>query len=116
MIPKLGDLVHSVAQPIAKGIDSALGTNMEGCSGCAKRRQILNDFSDKLYDKFWKKTESKTMEYLVTKQYAVEASSPEEAIMASKDAPAISVSANPRLGPSQMQPPGPPKTSFPPRS
>jgi len=38
----LGDLVHAVAQPIAKAIDNIAGTNIQGCGGCAKRRAMLN--------------------------------------------------------------------------
>jgi hypothetical protein len=38
----LGDVIHAVAQPIAKAIDIAIGTNIDGCSGCQKRREILN--------------------------------------------------------------------------
>ena len=40
---KLGDKVHSVAQPIAKIIDKALGTEIEKCGACAKRREKLNN-------------------------------------------------------------------------
>jgi hypothetical protein len=38
----LGDLIHKVANPIAKAIDSVAGTNVQGCGGCAKRRESLN--------------------------------------------------------------------------
>jgi len=38
----LGDMVHAVAQPIAKAIDHVAGTNIQGCGGCAKRRAMLN--------------------------------------------------------------------------
>jgi len=40
---RLGDTVHLVAQPIAGAIDKALGTNIKGCSACAKRREKLNN-------------------------------------------------------------------------
>jgi hypothetical protein len=40
---KLGDKVHSVAQPIAKVIDRVIGTEIQGCSACAKRREKLNN-------------------------------------------------------------------------
>lgn len=39
----LGDLVHHVAQPIAKVIDKALGTNVQGCWSCSGRREALNN-------------------------------------------------------------------------
>jgi len=39
----LGDLVHTIAQPIAWAIDKALGTNVQGCWSCSGRRQALNE-------------------------------------------------------------------------
>jgi hypothetical protein len=38
----LGDVVHNIAQPIAKTIDKILGTNIKGCGGCKKRQKKLN--------------------------------------------------------------------------
>lgn len=38
----LGDIVHQVLNPIAKVIDHAAGTNLQGCGGCAQRQQALN--------------------------------------------------------------------------
>jgi hypothetical protein len=38
-----GDVVHRVAQPIARSIDSLLGTNIANCGGCAQRRKKLNE-------------------------------------------------------------------------
>lgn len=38
----LGDVVHAIAQPIAKIIDRVAGTNIAGCGTCAKRRASLN--------------------------------------------------------------------------
>lgn len=38
----LGDLVHAVAQPIARAIDRVAGTRISTCSACAKRRAALN--------------------------------------------------------------------------
>lgn len=43
--PGLGDRVASIAQPIAKGIDAILGTNIANCGGCAKRKNLLNSLS-----------------------------------------------------------------------
>lgn len=37
-----GDVVHRVAQPIARALDRVLGTNIEHCGGCAQRREKLN--------------------------------------------------------------------------
>lgn len=38
----LGDVVHTLAQPIARAIDSVAGTNVQGCGACAQRRAKLN--------------------------------------------------------------------------
>lgn len=38
----LGDYVHALAQPIAKIIDMAVGTKIQGCGSCAQRRAALN--------------------------------------------------------------------------
>lgn len=38
----LGDLVATVAQPIARAIDAVAGTNIKGCGGCKKRQEALN--------------------------------------------------------------------------
>ena len=80
---KLGDFFHSVAQPVAKTIDAVAGTDIKNCSGCAARRAMLNDLSDKVFDIFWSSDSVKTtstMQYIVSKQIAVEANSPEEAV------------------------------------
>ena len=39
----LGDAVKIVAQPIAKVIDAAIGTDVQNCSACERRRQQLNE-------------------------------------------------------------------------
>lgn len=38
----IGDVIHKIAQPIAKMIDAAAGTHIQTCGGCAKRRASLN--------------------------------------------------------------------------
>lgn len=38
----LGDVIHGLAQPIARLADLALGTNVAGCGGCLKRQHNLN--------------------------------------------------------------------------
>jgi len=38
----LGDMVHGIAHPIAKAIDSIIGTKIHECGGCQKRRETLN--------------------------------------------------------------------------
>lgn len=42
-ITGLGDVVAMVAQPIARALDAALGTDMENCGGCGKRKAWLNE-------------------------------------------------------------------------
>ena len=41
-ITGIGDVVHKIAQPIAKSIDRLAGTNIQECGGCKKRRETLN--------------------------------------------------------------------------
>lgn len=38
----LGDLVHAVAQPVARVIDAVAGTHIQGCAGCGRRRKKWN--------------------------------------------------------------------------
>lgn len=38
----LGDVVHAIAQPIAKAIDAVAHTDIQNCGGCKKRRELLN--------------------------------------------------------------------------
>ena len=44
---QLGDLVASVAQPIAKAIDAVAGTDIQHCGGCKARQEKLNHIFDK---------------------------------------------------------------------
>lgn len=44
----LGDAVAAVAQPIARGIDWLLGTNLADCAGCSGRREKLNAWGERL--------------------------------------------------------------------
>jgi hypothetical protein len=38
----LGDAVAAIANPIARALDATLGTKIQGCGGCARRRDALN--------------------------------------------------------------------------
>jgi hypothetical protein len=38
----LGDIVKRVAQPIARGIDAVLGTDLKNCNSCESRRVAMN--------------------------------------------------------------------------
>ena len=40
----LGDYAAAIAQPIARGIDSLLGTDIQNCKSCKERRDKLNGF------------------------------------------------------------------------
>lgn len=39
----LGDAVAMIAQPIARTIDAAFGTDVQNCGGCKARREALNE-------------------------------------------------------------------------
>lgn len=38
----LGDLVASIARPIARAVDAVLGTDLENCGSCAQRQEDWN--------------------------------------------------------------------------
>jgi hypothetical protein len=53
---KKGDVIAAVAQPIVKGIDAVLGTDLQNCSGCKKMQRDLNmgmSLADAFFDRFW---------------------------------------------------------------
>jgi hypothetical protein len=56
---KLGDAFHTVAQPVAKGLDKVLGTNIQNCQGCNQRREQLNNFGDAVYDELFQPRKKK---------------------------------------------------------
>jgi hypothetical protein len=91
---KPGDAIATVAQPIARGIDYVFGTDVQNCQGCKGRQQFAND----LYDRFFNnKTKGVTqMQFIVTRQVAVEAETPEEAVAKISEGQTISLSINPR--------------------
>jgi hypothetical protein len=41
-IKGFGDIIYKFAQPIAKTVDKTLGTKIQNCGGCKKRRELLN--------------------------------------------------------------------------
>jgi hypothetical protein len=108
-----GDTIATVAQPIAKTLDYFFGTNIAGCTGCKQMQQNLNagmSFSQAIYDRFWpgnnNKQELITMQFIITKQIAVEAETPEEAFAKASEGTTISVSVNARpQQPGQVQRP-----------
>jgi hypothetical protein len=38
----VGDMIHGIAQPLARLADSLTGSNLAGCGGCFKRQHELN--------------------------------------------------------------------------
>ena len=42
-ITGLGDLAHAVAHPVAKVLDAAVGTDLENCEDCSRRREDWNE-------------------------------------------------------------------------
>jgi len=57
---KKGDAIAAVAQPIARGIDYFLKTDLQNCSGCHKMQSNLNNgmsLADAFYDRFFEKKE-----------------------------------------------------------
>jgi hypothetical protein len=97
---KPGDAIATVAQPIARGIDYIFGTDIQNCQGCKGRQQFANS----LYDRFFSKqiTQGVTpMQFIVTRQIAVEAETPEEAVAKISEGQTVSLSVNPRPQPIQ---------------
>jgi hypothetical protein len=53
---KKGDVITVIAQPIAKGIDWALNTDLSNCTGCKTMGTNLNNgmnLADAFFDRFW---------------------------------------------------------------
>jgi hypothetical protein len=102
-----GNTIATVAQPIAKTIDWFFGTDIAGCSGCKAMQQNLNagmSFSQAIYDRFWptkNKHQETQMQFIITKQIAVEAETPEEAF--AKAAEGTTISFNVTARPQQPQ-------------
>jgi hypothetical protein len=109
---KTGDTIATVAQPIARSIDYFFGTNIQGCGGCKQMQNNLNagmSFRDAIYDRFWKQPNNKeenNMQFIITKQIAVEAETAEEAVTKITEGTTISLSVNART-PLQQIPPQP---------
>lgn len=112
---KLGDTVATIATPIARVLGLPCideGGNLRPESGCAKRKELLNDFGTAVSTWFgYRDRGEKIMKYIVTKQIEVEAESPEEAVAKSKEGSTISLNAQPRPQPAQPAA-GAPKVQF----
>jgi hypothetical protein len=107
---KRGDRVAVIAQPIARNIDYFFGTNLQGCAGCKAMQNNLNagmSFSQAIYDRFWpgsnnNQTGENNMQFIITKQIAVEAETPEEAFSKIGEGTTISLSVTARPQPQQQ--------------
>ena len=78
---KRGDLIEKLAQPIAKGLDYALGTNVAGCGGCKQMRDNLNSgmsLTDAIYERWFAAKKGEQMEYVIPVK--VEAKNIKEAV------------------------------------
>jgi hypothetical protein len=53
---KTGDAIAKVAEPIAQGLDWALGTDLQNCGGCKRAQANLNagmSLGDAFYERFF---------------------------------------------------------------
>src|SRR4029077_20297223 len=114
---KKGDAIATVAQPIARTIDWFFGTNVARCAACRQMHYNLNagmTFGQANYDRFCPSSNNNitllrqgyggqagdnTMQFIITKQIAVEAETPEEAFTKIAEGTTISVSVNARPQP-----------------
>jgi hypothetical protein len=63
---KIGDLIATLAQPVAYGIDHFFGTGVQNCSGCHQMQINLNagmNLADAFYDRFWSQSKEKDAIY-----------------------------------------------------
>lgn len=68
---RLGDAVAVVFQPIARGIDLVLGTDIQNCGSCKGRQHALNVVSDELFALFVRRArdnDTSPMDFNVTNQ------------------------------------------------
>jgi len=109
---KLGDAISTIATPIARALNLPCidpETNqLRPESRCNKTRLALNEgrYADAFYDRFWPSARNQNgkekMQYIVTKQIAIEAESPEEAVVKAGDGQTISMSVSQRPQPAQQ--------------
>lgn len=107
---KIGSAISKIATPIA-GVFGAdcydpVTRDLRPESPCAKARDRLDsarnvrEFTNAIYDRFWSKNtkEEKPMQFIVTKQIAVEAETPEKAATAEGETISINVVRRPVIG------------------
>jgi len=117
---KLGDAISSVATPIARALRLPCidpETNqLRPESRCNQARVALNEgrYADALYDRFWTQSKNQNrrepMQFVITKQIAVEAETAEEALSKVNEGKTISMSVSQRPQ-QQAQPPVRPNIS-----
>jgi len=103
---KLGDAISTVATPIARALNLPCidpETNqLRPESRCNKARLALNEgrYADAFYDRFWTETKNQNrkepMQFVITKQIAVEAETAEEAMSKINEGKTISISVSQR--------------------
>jgi hypothetical protein len=109
---RTGDLIATAAQPIAKGIDRILGTDVQNCGGCKQMQNNLNQgmsLADAVIARWFSGKQSnggKPMgrPYVVTEQFVIEdAESTRDAIAKHLAGESEAISLNAQVRP---QPPG----------
>ncbi len=104
---KTGDLIHSIANPLARSIDAIWGSDLAGCSGCNKMRNNLNSGMS-----FWEavkqRVKGENMEFQI--QTVVEAQSVQDALSKLASGTVISVTPRP---PQPVRPANLPATQHP---
>lgn len=71
----LGDIAAFVFQPVARGVDAVLGTNLKGCSSCKGRQEWLNQVTDDIFALFSRRArdnDTSPMDYTVVKQFSAQ--------------------------------------------
>jgi hypothetical protein len=84
---KLGDTISTIATPIARTLGlpcvDPVTKQLRPESGCAKRRQSINNFGDAFYDYFFKpetRKENQQMKFTVQITIAIDAENPGDAL------------------------------------
>ncbi len=111
---KTGDVIASIAQPIALGIDAVVGTGIKNCSSCQKMKNNLNagmSVTDAIYERWFKaKQEGVKMKYQIT--VVIDGEKMGEAVQkAEAIGEVISVQVKPVAPVPQQRPPGIPMAS-----
>jgi hypothetical protein len=113
---KKGDFIAAGAQPVAKGIDWILGTDIQNCGGCKTMQNNLNQgmgLADAVIARWFSSKQQQTGEemkqsYVVTEQHVVmEADSPKDALSKHLAGESESVSMSAQVRPQRPTPAAP---------